>query len=172
MALIVEDGSAKPDAESWCSVAHADQYHSSLGNDEWGALSISVKEQTLRKGTNYLMQEYGMKWAGYRTTSTQALDWPRTQVPIPDLQYAAFIPDDVIPIDIQNACASLGLRSTTEDLTENETRQVVREKVDVIEIQYSENSTTQKQYTEIDNMLGKYLKGGSSTGGALPMVRV
>ena len=49
---------------------------------------------------------------------------------------------------------------------------MVREKVDVIEIQYSENSTTQKQYTEIDNMLGKYLKGGSSTGGALPMVRV
>jgi hypothetical protein len=83
MALVVEDGTARADAESYCSVAAADTYHANRGNTVWAALTQTVKEQCLRKATDYMVV-YRNAWDGYRKTTTQALDWPRFMVPIKD----------------------------------------------------------------------------------------
>lgn len=49
MSLVTEDGTAKADAESYCTVAFATTYHSDRGNAAWAALaSDTVREQLLR----------------------------------------------------------------------------------------------------------------------------
>ena len=54
-----------PLAESLCSVAFADAYHSSRGNSSWSDLQISEREVFLRRATDY-MAVYSRKWAGVR----------------------------------------------------------------------------------------------------------
>lgn len=169
MALIVEDGSVVSGAESYVSVADADTYHSNLGNSTWTALSTAEKEQALRKATNYMLGRYGQDWLGYRESSSQVLDWPRKFVPISDLLYVEYVSNTTVPNEVKNACASLALRANSEALLPDEEQQVVREKVDVIETEYSEFSPSRKKYTEIDLMLKKYLANSS---GALQMIRV
>ena len=88
MALIVEDGTGKSDAESFISVADADTYHSNRGNTDWASLLTAAKEQNLRKATDYICQVYRMKWAGTRVNGTQALDWPRAYVLRDDYEYS------------------------------------------------------------------------------------
>ena len=81
MSLIVEDGTGRADAESYASVSVADAYHTARGNTAWAALATTaLKEAALRKATDYLGQTYGLRWKGYRMTTTQALDWPRELV--------------------------------------------------------------------------------------------
>lgn len=169
MALTVEDGSVVSGAESYISVADADTYHSNLGNTAWDALTTAQKEQSLRKATNYMLGRYGNDWLGYRVGSTQLLDWPRKFVPLPDLLSVEYISDSVVPDAVKNACASLALRASSETLLPDEEQAVVREKVDVIETQYSEHSPTRKRYTEVDLMLKSFLSGST---GALKIVRV
>ncbi|HWH74773.1 MAG TPA: DnaT-like ssDNA-binding protein, partial [Methylibium sp.] len=84
MALEVEDGTAKSDAESYVSVAEASAYHSLRGNTLWATMSEGEMEAALRRATDYLVQTYRDQWAGYRATTTQALDWPREEVQIKD----------------------------------------------------------------------------------------
>jgi hypothetical protein len=169
MTLVVESGSITPGAESYISVTDANDYHLMLGNSAWDDLSTAGKEEALRKATNYMLGRYGDDWLGYRVSSSQVLDWPRQFVPIADLRYLEYVSDSVVPTEIKNACASLALRASSESLQPDEEQRVVREKVDVIETEYSEYSQSQKKYPEIDRMLKKYLAG---TNGALEMVRV
>jgi len=167
MALIVEDGTGKVDAESYISVTDADTYHSNLGNTNWTG-TTAVKEAALRKTTQYIQQTYFSQWAGYRNTSTQALDWPRIYVEIKGLRYTEYVLNTVVPQEIVDACASLALRALSDDLMSDEERAVVSETVDIISVTYSEYSGQQKKYPEIDKMLSRYMLAV----GGVPMVRV
>ncbi len=78
MALIVEDGTGKSDAESYDSVANVDAYHLAHGDpSEWSSSNTADKEEALRLATQAQDLEYGSRWKGRRTSATQALDWPR-----------------------------------------------------------------------------------------------
>jgi hypothetical protein len=55
MALITETGAGLANAESLISVADADTYHSGVGNTDWAALSVTDKEQALRRATQYML---------------------------------------------------------------------------------------------------------------------
>jgi len=78
--LIVEDGSIVPGAESYCSVAAADAYHSGRANATWAGLDQATKEANLRKATEYMVSIYRQRWKGLRASINQALDWPRYDV--------------------------------------------------------------------------------------------
>ncbi len=112
MALITEDGSGKADAESFASVADADAWHAARGNAAWAALTAGEKEINLRKATDYMQQSYRSAWAGQRVTSTQALDWPRYDVPLKDLP-GSYYPSDTVPAEVRNACIMLALKAST-----------------------------------------------------------
>jgi hypothetical protein len=168
MTIVVEDGTGKADAESYISVTDADTYHSNLGNTDWTG-TTAVKEAALRKATNYLQQQFGTLWAGYRNTSTQALDWPRSYVPLTDLLVEEYFANDDVPTEIVNACASLALRALTEDLFTDESRRVRMEKVDTLAVEYEPGASPQKRYVEIERMLARYLLGAD---GAIPVIRV
>lgn len=168
MALIIEDGTGLANAESFVSVADADTYHGNRGNTAWAALTTGQKEQDLRKATDYMEQVYRMRWAGYRKTTTQALSWPRYDVPLEDVGYGyAFYASDSVPQIVKNACAELALKAATDELAPDIDQRVTREKVGPLEVEYAENGVQYTQYRAIDNMLAPVLE---SVGGVFRKV--
>ncbi len=162
MTIIVEDGTGLANAESYVSVVDANTYHSKIGNDAWADLDTSVKEQLLRKATDYMVAQYRLQYAGYRRYSTQSLDWPRLYVPLIDSLSANVFPQyvdfDIVPATVKNACAELALKAYTAILMQDLTQGVIREKVDVIEVEYDKFSPQQTRYEQIDAMLSIFFK--------------
>jgi hypothetical protein len=149
-------------AESYCSVADADTYHAARGRASWAALTTQVKEECLRKATDYIEQKYFGMWSGDRVESAQTLALPRLNMPNKNygngmLYYAS----DSIPAGVVRACAELALKANTVELLPDVGRAKISTKVDVIEVQYSEYSSQLTTYTAIDAMLSPYLKDGS-----------
>lgn len=157
MALEVEDGTGKSNAESYISVADADARHTAFGNSAWTGTD-AVKEAALRRSTAYLEQAYRTRWTGQRKDLTQALSWPRYDV----IVEGCWVASDSVPTDIANACADLALRALADDLAADTTRAVIREKVGPLETEYDANSPQATRYRAIDAMLAPYLTGGGA----------
>lgn len=105
MALVVEDGTGLATAEAYISVADADAYFALIGTHaSWTAASSTEKEQALRLGAIYLDGNFG--WQGTRTTSTQALDWPRWDVE----RDGIVIDTDAVPTAVARANAEAALQ--------------------------------------------------------------
>ena len=157
MALEVEDGTGKATAESFISVTDASAYHTARGNAAWAALaSDTVREQCLRKATDYMEQVYRSRWQGCRVSETQALSWPRYDVEVE----GHAIDSDVVPDAVKRACAELALRASAADLNPDLTQGVAREKVGQIEVEYDKASPQFTRYRAIDALLSPYLKAG------------
>lgn len=164
MSLIVEDGTGLSTAESYASVAEADTYHSNIGNTSWASLTTTVKEQLLRKASNYMVQTYRMRWAGVRKNDTQALDWPRYLVPRTDTEAVnAYYDSDSVPGEVKVACAELALKANSFTLAPDTDRLTKREKVGQLEVEYDTvNGKAYKMYRAIDNLLMPMLNVGKS----------
>jgi hypothetical protein len=174
MALIVEDGTGLATAESYSSVAEADQYHSDRGNTTWAPLVTAAKEQALRKATEYMIQTYRQRWASFRTTFVQALDWPRAWVPLIDApgpygRWTAYVPYNVVPVEIKRACSELALISVTSALAPALTRTAAREKVGEIDITYDPNAPEYTRFRSVDMLVSPFLTGMKVSAG---LVRV
>jgi hypothetical protein len=167
MSLIVEDGTAKPDAESYISAADATTYHANRGNTAWPT-DPTAQEQLLRKASDYMQEVYRVKWAGVRSTATQALDWPRINVPMPDGPgYAAgwptFYPINTVPTEVSRACAELALKAVSGDLAPEEGQAIKQETVGPITTIYQDYSVATRTYRAIDRLLQPFL---TASGGA------
>lgn len=172
MALIVEDGSAKVDSESYISVADASTYLTNRGYTAFTGLATdTLRESSLRKATDYMVQVYRLRWKGVRKTATQALDWPRAFVPRDDFEYSGlngyttiggnyYFPDDEVPAEVANACALLAERSASgDDLAPDIDRETKREKVGPIEVEYTDYGVPYVQFRAVDNLLAIFLEG-------------
>lgn len=167
MAIVIEDGTGKSDAEAYISVTSADTYFSGRGDTVWTALTTAAKEAALRKATDYMLATYGLRWAGIRKTDTQALDWPRYYVPRRQTNGTIYIEDDIVPVVVQRACAELALRASADDLAPDVGAQVKSETVGPISVTYMDGARQDTAYKAIDAMLAAYLKGA----GQIPVVR-
>ena len=157
MSLIVEDGSIVTGAESYISVADASTYHTARGNAAWAALaSDTVREQCLRKATDYMEQVYRSRWQGCRVGETQALSWPRYDIEVEG--YA--VDSDIVPTEIKNACAELALKASAAELNPDLTQGVLSETVGSISVTYDKASPQFTRYKAIDAILSPYLKAG------------
>lgn len=160
--LNVEDGTGLSNADSYASLAEANLYHANHGNVDWSDIDATTKEQLLRKATDYMVAQYRLQYAGYRRYSTQSLDWPRLYVPLIDSLSANVFPQyvdfDIVPTTVKNACAELALKACTAILMQDLTQGVIREKVDVIEVEYDKFSPQQTRYEQIDAMLSVFFK--------------
>lgn len=168
MSLIVEDGTVVAGAESYCSVATATTYHANRGNAAWASLPLTMMEQCLRKATDYMVGAYRLRWKGTRTSPTQVLDWPRAGVftePVlygRDLNGMAYaFPTNVVPSEVQQACAEFALRSSSADLASDLSQQVVREQVGQISIEYDKGSPEYARYRAVDLRLKAYLRNNA-----------
>ncbi len=163
MPLIVEDGTGKADAESYCSVSDADAYHAARGVTAWAALDTTGKEQRLRMATDYMLQTYRALWAGQRVTATQALDWPRYDVPRRD--YGDYYPSNTVPAEVVRACAELASRVTVgAALLTDQTREITEQTVGPITTKYAQGSSQATRYAAADAMLAPFFvaaRGGS-----------
>lgn len=161
-ALTVEDGSGLASADSYISLAAADVYHLRRVNAAWTG-SNDIKMAALRKATDYMGQVYRLGWAGTRVSYTQALDWPRYEVPMRDAPggfgpWQGFYPMDAVPPAVAAACAELALKVLVGgDLTPDLGQAVKSETVGPISTVYQDYSTASKTYRAIDNLLGPLL---------------
>ena len=153
MALDTTTGAAT--AEAYTSVADATSYHVNRGNAAWASLTTAQMEQSLRKATDYMGSTYGGSWAGVRTNSIQALDWPRYNV----VAFGYVVASDSIPTRVQWACAELALRAAAGDLLADQERGVVSETIGPISTTYDTSSPQAKRYPAVDRMLAPYLSG-------------
>ena len=166
MALTVENGTGLATAESYLSVVDADAYHSSRGTAEasWVGLDEDVKEQCLRRATDFMLQMYRGAWKGVAVKpDTQALDWPRYSVyPNESVLYA--LSSTTVPTEVKRACAELAVRANAGTLTADvaPTGAVLSETVGPIAVTYAQAATLQTRYTAIDRMLGPLLMDGAS----------
>jgi len=169
MALITEDGSGKADAESYASVAAADAYVAARGLSGWDGLAQQQKESALILGCDYLEVTYGQSWQGCRTSPEQTLSWPRAGVVVD----GRTVPSDSIPVAVIKANIEMALRAGAgEPLIADQGRQVVKEKVDVLEVTYREYSDPATRYPYVNRLLMAYLKSGTSDGASFQQVRL
>lgn len=162
MALIVETGAGLANAESYCTEAFATAYHLARGNSDWPL--ITNKEAALRKATEYLLQAYRTLWLGYRAVAGQALDFPRSDVYLNDYLTSVLLANNIVPIEVQNACAELALRTyMDEQLIADTEDNVVMETVGPLTVKYSDSSADKyKVYSSVVLMLKPYLKNNGS----------
>lgn len=153
MALIVEDGTGKADANAYVSEADCTAYLAARGK-----LIAGDKEQAIIKATDFMMQKYRGRWQGIKKTQAQALDWPRYDVVVDGYSVAS----DIVPNEVKIACCELAFRAETEDLMPDLTQGVKREKIDVIEVEYDTNSSQSKRFNAVDSILSPYLTGASN----------
>ena len=148
MALIVEDGTSLPNADSYLSVVAADAYHAAMGNAVWQPLPAADKEAALRRATQYLDTRY--RWRGEPLTTTQALAWPRTAAQWPVRR-------------LQDATAELALRAAEQgSLYADEGAAAVKsETVGSISVTYADAQRGQVKFTIVDDMLAGLVASGS-----------
>lgn len=110
MALVVEDGTAKADADSYVSLADAATYATDYGLSFSG--TDSEKEIALRRATQYVDAMFGERFKGYRVQSTQSLEWPRSGAD--DGDHA--IDSNLVPQKVKDAVVELAVKARSETL--------------------------------------------------------
>lgn len=167
MALIVEDGTGKPDAESYVSAADADAYHAARGNAGWTGAE-AAKEAALRRATEYLDGAYRSRWQGLAVTAEQGLAWPRRNVWF----NVGWLRSDFVPVQVERACCECALRelqspgSLAPDLVPGE--RVVSETVGPLEVEYADNGGSDVAsplvLTAVDRLLAPVLRSAAAAG--------
>lgn len=169
MALTVETGSGSATAESYCTVEYASTYHSNRGNAAWAALSTdSIREQYLRKATDYMVAMYRNSWQGCRVDDDQALDWPRSGCVVDGV----YVDDDIVPTPIKNACAELALKVASGDLYADQARGTVSETVGPISVTYDINSPQRVRYSFVEAVIAPFLSATGSNSAMMTLKRV
>jgi hypothetical protein len=159
MALTVETGAGLADADSYISLVDAAAYHTARGNAAWAALaSDTVREQLLRQATDYIENQYGLRFLGYRVSDTQALSWPRDWVPRQtSVTGSGYWPNDEVPAPVARACAELALRAATSALAPDITPPVLSEKVGPLEVTYAQGARQTTTFRAVDSLLAQFL---------------
>lgn len=140
MALEIEDGTGKPNANSYVTLEQARAYALARGVEL--PTDDAQAEALLIQAMDYLEAQRA-RYQGRKTwpvgtvehPAAQALQWPRTGVII-DCDYA--LPNNVIPTELKNAQMQLSMEvfSGMVLMPSSDGRVVKREKVDVIETEY------------------------------------
>ena len=121
------------------------------------AASDILREQWLRKGTEFMIQAFTARWQGERVYPlVQALDWPRQAVIVNGVS----IENDVVPETVKRACAEMALRAAAGALLDDLTQGVTSETVGSISVTYDKTSNRKTRYTAIEALLQPYLKAG------------
>jgi len=166
MALIVEDGTGKSNAETYISVADADTYHTAYGNPTaWSAATTGAKETALREAARYLDAKYRLSWKGTRSVQSQALAWPRLDVTDFDGYDLA---GNSLPQKLKDATSVMALHSIAEDIYPNVdgSGDIAEEAVRVgpisETIKYVGGKIQLKTYTLVENLLSDLISAGLS----------
>jgi len=165
--FVVEDGTGLSTANSYLSVADADQYNeNNSASTDWSGATQANKEKALRLATRYLDVRYDGLWKSFRTNETQALAWPRAYAVDQDGYYWD---SDEMPQRLEDATAELALRviegdTLFADITKPGTIKSQSVTVGPIQksIEYMGGYTQVKGYPLIDGLVRPLIKSSSS----------
>ena len=132
--LIVEDGTGKPNANSYISLEEANAYFigKRLYSSAWTASTDDVKKTALIMGSRVLDQE--VIWKGYRRFEDSGLYWPRTDVYTTD---GVLVDEDTVPRAVREATAEMAMYLLVSDkMSERSGIGLTRLKVDVVELEF------------------------------------
>lgn len=149
MALIIENGAGVIGANSYATVATVQATAAALGLDIEG--TEAEIEPFVLKTMNYLESKRA-EYQGHKVSATQALQFPRNLVVIDEYDW----PNNQIPQNLIQALAyGTYYVSIGEDLQPiNDSVGIVKAKVDVLEVEFSESvSDTSPVYTIVDDCL-------------------
>lgn len=156
MALVVEDGTGKDNADSYISRANADTYFTDRASpSDWTDLTDDQKDSALRYGTRYVDDNYS--FVGVITKDAQTLSWPRYRACDSE---GRNISSSVVPLAVVHAVCEAGISHIEEALNAAEGRKTKKEKLDVLELEYFEHANVLISRPYIDAMLRKLLKSG------------
>lgn len=156
MALIVEDGSIVPGANTYITDQELTDYADARGLTY--PATAPDREQLLIKAMDYL---HDQKYKGNRTNpEKQILDWPRSNV----FSNERYIDHDEIPYELKNAQAEAALAEQTQSLLVNNTEQnVTKEKLDTLEVEYANGGSWETQRLErVDAYLKDLVRRGNN----------
>jgi len=123
-ALTIETGPGLPEADSYATTAELQARAAAYGGlvpSDTGA-----QEVLLRRAAQAMN---ALRWAGCRATPLQTLAWPRLGVP--------GVAMDAIPMAIKQAQCALAVELYADDTAPELRGPVVRERVDVLEVEYA-----------------------------------
>ncbi len=128
-------------ADFYGALDSASAYHADRGNAAWSASGVTDAQRTaaLVRASGALDGIYGSRFPGYKTGGrVQSLAWPRTGAR--DACANEDIPDDEIPVQVENAAYELALaelvRPGSSSPTVTPGRVVKRQKVEGIEREF------------------------------------
>lgn len=145
MALIIEDGSNVPNANSYIDVDFARSFAIGYGLDL--PADDSAVEILIRKAMNKV-ESYWNDFQGERTYSDQSLSWPRQNVWL----YGSSFPSDAIPETLKNAVAQFTYDATTNDLMANRlsSTATIEERVEgAVTVKYATPNTSDGRSPEV-----------------------
>ncbi len=156
-------------------VVGANSYITSLELEQYAVnTGITIVTDTtvlIHKSMQYLeIQNY----KGYKTVSTQALQFPRVLCATSYSQYPqSYVPceydSSAVPNEIKTAqIVACLLIDSGEDLNPTLGKTTIREKIAEIEVEYRDNSTETKSFTQLNALLAPFLVAS----GGLKLVRV
>lgn len=149
----VEDGSLVADANSYATVAEADDYYAvdPNFNATWTAYTDVEKEQRLAWSARVLDQK--CRYDGSPVSATQAMRWPRTGVTDKDCRVVS---STSIPEQLKEAVLEhLKYAINNDPTTGGDIDQISQVVVDVIEITYQEGTSQ----TTVPNLINHILTG-------------
>ncbi len=147
MALIVEDGSQVVNANSYNSVAEIRSYADARGYDL--PVDDADVEILAIQATDYL-ESFRSRYQGNVVSSTQELQFPRTGVVLDGY----YLESDIIPKLLKRAHAQATVEAYSSDLMPNDSQSVKKEKIDVIEIEYQDNTSSNSvNFEKVDALL-------------------
>ena len=137
--LIVEDGTGKANANTYISLADYGTYISDRGLTD--TTSDEAKTGRIIQSTDWI-ETHEKLFQGTKNSDEQALVWPRAFIDV----YEYPISNTEIPQQLIKAQAQLIYDSATTDLFNvGDGRSITNEKVDVLEVSYSDNGVTNLQ---------------------------
>lgn len=159
MALVVENGTGLPTANTYISIADADTYHGDRGNTAWADAIISAKEAALIKATQWLDGMYRKRWLGKRLTAVQMLGWPRAGA----VDHEGYeLPSHEVPIRVGYAVAEVALLVVVgQDINPVLERggRIKREKIGPIETEFADGAPAREEFTIVSDLLRGLVRG-------------
>lgn len=158
MALIVEDGTGKDDAESYVSVVDLKAYADARGLS-YGSASDLTLEQKLREAATYIDARY--RYKGSRTKAAQALEFPRDAL----VDWSGLTVTGV-PRRVKQAACELAIKALAEPLYVDLDRggKVKSESVGSLSTTYADDAPVGKVWTVADNLLKPYTRDNTLRG--------
>lgn len=169
MALIIEDGTGVANANSYATTDQLDAYAALRGVTLAG--NTTDHEHHLIHAMDWL-EAQERRFYGSRLYTTQALAWPRINVP--EVNGEQYRDPNVIPAELIKAQCALAVSSQSTDLQidrlPGDTGAVLSEKVGSLAVTYADpgQRLTQPTFATAEGFLVTLVRGGS---GSLRLVR-